>query len=205
MIFDNWTITDYCAMILYIIIGVISVAVGFYIKDYLQRRSDHAKLRTQLETFAGKGAPILYSVGSSGMLSIPQLYTIKDHDNCGIYLKNDLHTIFIPASKITQSEIILPCENYEKAKLMKMKEELEKTLEVMMPVLFNKMFPAMMDAIKDQIIEEDGEIGVLMGVKVQQVLKEEGYEIKKVKGQGKPAFKKLPEPPKHEPEVKNAD
>lgn len=69
-------------IIISITIAVLTFAVTFYIKDYLQKRSDYNKLRKKLEKFAGKGANVLYSTGSGtgigmGPKYLKLLITIK--------------------------------------------------------------------------------------------------------------------------------
>lgn len=81
--------------------------------------------------------------------------------------------------------MILPCEDYEKNKLERMKKDFENMADAMFPAMFKKMFPAMMDAIREQMLEEEGEINAIIGLKIQNVLKDKGYEIKKKRLIGK--------------------
>ena len=170
-------------LIISVVTFVISAAVTFYIKDYLQKRSEYGKLRKKLEKIAGKHASVLYSPGPGASIGIgPQIFKIIDIDQHGITLQNELQTIFIPPAKVIQSEMILPCDDFENAKLSKMKKDFEDIAEAMFPAMFEKMFPAMMDAIKNQVVEEEGEIGFAIGVKIQKILQDEGYQIKKIEG-----------------------
>ena len=78
---------------------VVTVAVTFYIKDYLQKRTEYAKLRKKLQKIAGKEAEILYAVSEFGSNAF-QTYTITEIDEHGVTIQNALQTIFIPAAKL---------------------------------------------------------------------------------------------------------
>jgi len=89
----------------------------------------------------------------------------------------------VPAKKLLQAEMVVPCDNYEEAKLIKIKKDMEQFMDSLLPAMFDKMFPALEKAMKDNfiedILEEKGEVSAVIGVKIQKVLSEEGYEIKK--------------------------
>lgn len=81
--------------------------------------------------------------------------------------------------------MILPCDNYNKARLERSKKDLEEIGEHLIPALFDKIFPTMMKSIKDnlleEMLEEEGEVSAVIGIKIQKVLAEEGFEIKKTR------------------------
>ena len=171
-------------LIISIVTVVISTGVTFYVKDYLQKWSDYNKLRKKLEKIAGKHARVLYSPGHGANIGMgPQLFEIIDSDTQGITLRNELQTVFIPATKLIQSEMTLPCDDFENAKVSKMKKEFENMAEAMFPAMFNKMFPALKEAIEFDFLEEEGEFSAVMGFKIQKILKDEGYEIKKIESE----------------------
>ena len=175
---------DLLPAIVFLITTVVAVAISFYVKDFLQTKSEYGKLRKKLERVAGKHATILYGGTGFGPGAATQLFKIEDIDNHGITLKNDLQTIFVPAKKLLQAEMIVPCDNYEQAKMEKIKKDMEQFMDGLMPAMFDKLFPAMTNAIKSNFVEEimgdEGEVSAVLGIKIQKVLSEEGYEIKKL-------------------------
>ena len=165
---------DLAPVLIFLVTTIVSVAITFYAKDYFQKKLEYSKLRKKLEKIAGKHATILYQ---------GQLSKIIEIDEHGITVQNELHTIFVPARKLLESEMILPCENYEKAKISKLRKDMEEHMDALMPAMFDRMFPAMMKAIQENFIEdmfeERSEVSAVIGVKIQKVLQEEGFEIKK--------------------------
>ena len=70
-----------------------------------------------------------------------------------------------------------------------LRKDMEQLMDNLMPAMFDKMFPAMRNAIKDNLLdemfEEESQISAVIGVKIQKVLEEEGFEIKKsISGRG---------------------
>ena len=165
-----------------LIIGLITlvgtIVITFYVKDYLQKKREFAQLREKLENIAGKNAKILFDSGS-GLGGGLQEYKIIGIDKTGITIKNELQTVFIPPLKLLQTEMVLPVEKYEELKHEKLKKDMEKTFDAMIPAMFDKMFPAMMDAIQENIAEEEGELSVVIAMKIAKVLEEEGITKKK--------------------------
>ena len=54
--------------------------------------------------------------------------------------------------------------------------------DAMMPALFEKMVPAMMEIVQESMIEEKGELSMVIGMKIARVLEEEGItKAKKLK------------------------
>ena len=175
---------DLISALVFLITTVAAVTISFYIKDFLQIKNEYSKLRKKLEKVAGKQATILYAGTGFGPGAANQLFKIIDIDGHGITLQNELQTVFVPAKKLLQADMIVPCDNYEQAKLDKMKKDMEQFMDSMMPAMFDRLFPALEKAVKDHflddIISEKGEVGAIIGVKIQKVLSEEGFEIKKV-------------------------
>jgi hypothetical protein len=122
--------------IITIVVGAISVAISFYLKDFMLQKQQYKKLRAKLEKIAGKNARVIY--GKDETLKITEI------DESGVTLENDFKTIFVPTAMLLQTEMILPSDKYDM--LIKEKEnEKEKRqaqlfLEEMktgMPTIFN--------------------------------------------------------------------
>jgi len=179
---------DLIPILIFLITTAASVAVTFYIKDYIQSKSEYSKLRSKLEKVAGKNATVIYGGEGFGP-GTTQLYKIIDIDSHGITLQNELVTIFVPAKKLLQSEMIVPCDNYEKKKLEKTKRDMEEYMDSLIPSIFDKLFPALEKAMKENFLEdiksEEGEVSAIIGIKIQKILSEEGYVIKKLESGSK--------------------
>jgi hypothetical protein len=169
--------------LLTILVGAISVALAFYIKEFLQKRNTYSSLRKKLERIAGKNALVIYNPGA-GLGMGPQLFKIANVDNHGVMLENELHTVFVPAAKLIESEMILPCSNYEKARLDKARKDFEEMADTLVPAMVNKMIPQMFNVMREYILEEfvqeEGEFSAVVGIKIQKALEAEGYTIKKI-------------------------
>ena len=123
-----------------IIVGAISVAISFYIKDFLMQKAQYRKLRKKLEKVAGRNANVLYGEN--------EMFKIKDFDEDGVTLENDLKTIFIPIGMLLQNETILPSTNY--SKIMKEKKEEESQEKIMeMRAVYESSLPSMMSSLKE--------------------------------------------------------
>ena len=173
--------TDVFSFALSILVAAVSVAVTFYIKDHLQKRADYARLRKKLEKIAGKNATVVYFPERGGMSSISAgLYRIIEIDEHGIALRNELQTVFVPVAKLLQTEIILPCDDYEEVRLARLKKDMEDLADAMVPAMINKMLPAFIEAVEKEMAVADTELSMIMGVKIQHLLKDEGYEVRKL-------------------------
>ena len=169
-----------------LIVGLITLigtlVITFYVRDFLQKRQEYKQLLGKLEKIAGLNAAILYSPSAVGVGAGLQEFKIIDIDESGITIKNELHTIFIPPNKLLQTEMILPVDNYETLKQLKLKKDMEQMLDAMVPALIERMFPAMMEAIQERVMEEEGEFSMVIGMKIAKVLEEEGItKMKKLK------------------------
>jgi hypothetical protein len=167
-----------------LIVGLITlvgtVIITFYVKDYLQRKLEYKQLRRKLEKIAGKNATILYCPSAVGLGAGLQEFKIIDIDGSGITIKNELLTVFIPPNKLLQTEMILPDDDYETLKAKKVKKDMEQLYDAMMPAIFNKMLPEMINAIEENMIQERGELSMVIGMKIAKVLESEGItKIKK--------------------------
>lgn len=178
MSFNVWT------LIISIVAFVVSAGLTFYLKDYIQRRSNYGKVKKKLEQIAGKGAMVIYSPGT-GVGMGPQPFKIAEFDREGVTLRNEIQSIFVPASKLIQSEWIVPSEKYEEAKLARVKQEMEGMMDAMFPAMFKKMMPAMKQALQEEMIDEKGGFAAVIGIRVQKALQEEGFEIKEIEGREK--------------------
>ena len=175
---------DVPTLIISILAFVVSAGLTFYLKDYFQKRSDYGKLKKKLEQIAGKGAMVIYSPGT-GMGMGPQPFKIVDFDREGVTIRNEVQTVFLPASKLIQSEMIIPGDNYEEAKFAKLKKEMEDMMDAMVPALFQKMMPAIKEALQKEMANEQGDFSAIIGIRVQKALQDEGFEIKQTKGDKK--------------------
>jgi hypothetical protein len=171
---------DWLSTIISIAVGGISVAIAFYIKEFLQKRSDFNKFRKKIERIAGKNATILYSGTGIGQ----QMFKIIDIDEHGLVLKDELQTIYVPVSKLINSDVILPVDNYDTAQLEKLKRDMQRFSKALMPAMFEEMFPAMIDGFKklfqDELLDDKSDFSMIIGMKITNLLSEEGYEIRKL-------------------------
>jgi hypothetical protein len=165
------------ALIVGLIALVGTIAITFYVRDYLQKKQEYKQLREKLEKIAGRNAKILYSPVGVGL----QEFKITGIDESGITIENELHTVFIPPNKLLQTEMILPVDKYEKLKHEKLKKDMELTFDAMMPAMLDKMVPAIMATMQESMIEEKGELSMVIGMKIARVLEEEG--ITKIKNE----------------------
>lgn len=163
-------------IIITIFTGAMSVALAFYIKEYLQKRSNFSNLRKKLDQIAGKNAFVIYNPGH-GIGMGPQLYKIIAIDQHGVTLKNEIHTIYVPASKLIDSDIVLPSDDYDNARLAKMKKDFEEIADSIVPPMMEKMIPVMRNVFIEEFMEEGGEFSAVIGIKIQRALESEGYEI----------------------------
>lgn len=172
---------SFIQILITIVVGAISVALTFYIKEYLQKNKEYKSFKEKIDKVAGKNSTVLYA--PDGINSY-DLFKVINISKSGLTLKNELQTIYVPASKLLKSDMILPCDNYKQARLEKLKREMEENFTVLFPAMFEKMFPPMMNAIKenfiDEMMAEEGEMEGAIFIKFQKFLTNEGYEVKKI-------------------------
>lgn len=171
---------DVLSLVLSIIGASISVATAFYIKDFLERRAEYRKLRRKLEGIAGKNAEVIYIHPSQSGIVGPLLYKIKEINESGVTLENELHSIFVPTSKLLQSEMILPSDHYDTARKKAMKRYFDEVMDAMVEPLIEKLIPVLRDTIVDEMGEVDTEVSAVIGIKIRNVLEESGFEIKRI-------------------------
>lgn len=159
---------DYAKMLFLIFATVVSVAITFYLKDFLQNKSEYKKLKKKLEAVAGRNAYIVYTGAGSGVGS--NLYKITDIDEGGVTLKNSVQTIFIPPQLLLYSAMIVPEENYEELK----KEYQAKEIEVVSEAMFQPLFDKMRESLESDIADDDGELSSRIEVRVIQILEAKG-------------------------------
>src|SRR5688572_3371258 len=107
---------NYQEIIVSIIVGVVSVTLAFYIKDFLIQKNEFRRLRQKLEKVAGKNARVIYN---------DEIYKVTYVDESGIILNGELNTVFIPTSKLLQTETILPSDRFDEEKKAKQRREEE--------------------------------------------------------------------------------
>lgn len=178
MTFDLATVV--ISVLASVVASVTVTGLTFYLKEYLQGRSDYGKVKQKLAEIAGKGAKVVYSVGS-GLGMGAQVYRIEDFDREGVTLRNEVQTVFVPASKLVQSDWIIPSEKYEEAKLAIGKQDVSNMLDAMFPAMLERM----KQGIEEAMLSEGGDLSAVIGVKVRKALKEEGLEIKQIRERGK--------------------
>jgi hypothetical protein len=151
-----------------VVTTVTSVAVTFYLKDFLQKKNEYKKLKRKLEAVAGRNAYIVYTGAGSNAGS--NLYKITDIDEGGITLRNSLQTIFIPPQLLLNSAMIVPEENYEELKKDHQAKEIETVSQLMFEPLFNKMI----EGIETDLNDSDGELSSSIEIRVTQILESKG-------------------------------
>ncbi|MET2900387.1 hypothetical protein ABXV22_19020 [Vibrio rotiferianus] len=159
---------DYIKILFAVLTTVISVAITFYLKDYLQKKSEYKKLKGKLEAVAGRNAYIVYTGAGSGVGS--NLYKITDIDEGGVTLKNSIQTIFIPPQLLLNSAMIVPEDNYEELKKAHQAKEIEAVAEAMYQPLFDKMI----ESIEADLTQDDGDLSSHIEVRVIQILEAKG-------------------------------
>ena len=153
---------------------VIAATISLYVKDWCERRWEYKKLKEKVETIAGIGARVIHD---------GRMYKIESIESEGLTLKGEIATVFIPIVNVLESEIILPVDNYEEAKIELAKKEMKEMSEVLIPMLRDEMMPALMDSVKEYIVgklEPGEELDAILGVRVRKALEESGYRVEKV-------------------------
>jgi preprotein translocase subunit YajC len=161
--------------IITIIAGAISVAVTFYIKDVLKRRSQYKNMKNYLDKMAGKNAHVIYN---------GQISKIEEISSDGIVMNDGVQRVFIPVQSALSTVIVLPVDEhtYESAVIdrqMKVTRRVMDTMvDEMIPKMFNKMIPLIMETVKEQIEDDDGEFSFMFAGKFKKFLKDEGLEVR---------------------------
>lgn len=122
-------------IVITIVIGAISVAVSFYLKDFLLQKQQFRKLRAKLEKIAGKNATVIYEKD--------EVFKLKEIDESGVILENEMKTIFVPTDMLLQTQMILPSDRYTE---LKKEKELEKETRMAKIILeeMKNVFPSML-------------------------------------------------------------
>jgi len=167
--------------IISVIVLVSATTISFFLKEQFQKFLDYRKLKRKLNRIAPlqtSRALVLYE---------KEIYRLTDIDSQGIILEGDTQTIFIPIKKALDNILFLPVKEYEKAKEKKEKEELEKMKKAMREMgdlMIEEMMPKLYEKMKGLIVEdvlmEEGDISIAMGMKITTFLKNEGIELKKI-------------------------
>jgi len=165
-----------------IITGAISVAITFYIKDVLKRRSQYKNMKEYLGKMAGKNAHIVYN---------GQLHKIEDISNDGIVLGDGFQKVFIPVESALSSVIILPVDehNYESAVF----ERQMKVTRKIMNTMFEEMVPKLLDTVKEQFEDNTSEFSFMFAGKFKKFLEDEGLEVKRLQNKKKGSEKSVDE------------
>lgn len=159
---------EYIKLIVFIVTTVTSVAITFYLKDFLQKKSEYRKLKRKLEIVAGRNAYIVYTGAGSGAGS--SLYKITDIDEGGVTIKNSLQTIFIPPQLLLHSAMIVPEENYEEIK----KEYQAKEIEMVAEAMFQPLMDKMVTSLEGDLVEKESSLGASIEIRVIQILEDKG-------------------------------
>jgi len=156
-----------------------TTALTFFLKDLLQRYLYYRKLRSKLDNIAGVRASVLYENLEYKIITI---------DQQGIVLKSDLQTIFIPIKKALENILVIPGDYYEKVKEgmeqelhMKMKARVLDMMDDMMDQMLPKMFAKIKEQLTLEMMEDETELSMVVGMKITKILQDEGMELKKVK------------------------
>ncbi|XPF93216.1 hypothetical protein ACM9HF_14460 [Colwellia sp. RE-S-Sl-9] len=159
---------DYAKILFVVVTTVVTVAITFYLKDFLQKKNEYKKLKNKLEAVAGRNAYIVYTGAGSGVGS--NLYKITDIDEGGITLKNSLQTIFIPPLLLLNSPMVVPDENYETLK----KEHQAREVEAVAQSMFQPLLDKMIEGIETDLSDDEGELSSRIEVRVTQILESKG-------------------------------
>jgi putative effector of murein hydrolase LrgA (UPF0299 family) len=132
---------DMREILITIVVGTISVAVSFYLKDFLMQKAQYRKLRKKLERIAGKNAAIIYDEG--------EIVKIKEIDENGVTLESELKTIFIPTAMLLQTEMVLPSTSYAKIIEEKKEKEQQRMARLLVEEFTKSMVPTMMGPMRE--------------------------------------------------------
>jgi len=172
---------DFIEIIGSIIVGIILIIIGFYLKNLLTKKYKINSFKKKFENIAGKNAHILYKSSMVGF----DLYKIETINNSSFILKNSYETIYIPIENILSENIIIPSPNYfsiyENIDENRMKRSAQINTEALTEALVQKAIPEMMKYIEESIQDEKSDISVKMALSIEKIIKEEGYEKKKLK------------------------
>ena len=124
-----------------IVVGAISVAISFYLKDFLLRKQEYQKLRAKLEKIAGKNATVIYGEN--------EVFKLKEIDESGIVLENELKTIFVPTAMLLQTQMILPSDRYSELVKEKELEKEKRTAKLFMDEM-KTGFPSMYQPMQEE-------------------------------------------------------
>jgi len=159
---------DYIKILFTVVTTVISVALTFYLKEFLQKKNEYKSLKKKLESVAGKKAYIVYA--GEGSTTGSKVYQISDIDEDGIVLKNSLQKIYIPPKLLLNSAMIVPNENYEAL----IKEIKTKDIEAASEAMFQPLLDKIVESIESSLKDDNGELSSRLEIRVNQILEEKG-------------------------------
>ncbi|GLS26418.1 hypothetical protein [Marinibactrum halimedae] len=167
------------------LLGVaVTAAASFYVKDYVQQKREFSKLKNKLNSIAGKNSTILYEVGHlPPPLGGLQIFKIDDVSEFGITITSKLQTVFVPAKKLLETDVILPVPEYETKKQELLVAQMKQQMAAMVPVMMEELFPPMLDAMKKEMFQimaqGEGEFSAVIGIQLQSFLEDNGYRLTK--------------------------
>jgi hypothetical protein len=162
-----------------VVAGVLTAVVGgwlvFYLNGRLQRRSDYRQLKEMVDNVAGRGATVIVA---------GRKYQIESFDRRGLVLNSAKQRVFIPVQRVSQNEIWVPSPEYERVVQTEEQEAHEKAMERMRSIfdeMIDEMLPRIMSKMKDELLEDGGELNAVIGLRVKKALAEDGFTIEKAK------------------------
>lgn len=173
-------------LIIGIITGTISAAIIFYLKDYLQERSNYLKFKKKIENLVGTGATVIYNPNIDGTLGSRE-YKIIEITKQGIILQDKLNKIFVPMEKLIETDIILPSDNYEYLKMEELKRNFSKMMDAMIPPMLSKF----KEVFIEEFLDSGSDLSAIVAIKVNKELIEQGVRTSEPEKFKTPRFREI--------------
>lgn len=178
-----------------IFLGVISfllsTVVGLYLNHKYNERLEYKDFLQRLNKIVGLGGKIMYKIDNT-----EGLFQITEINQQGVTLTGFNVTIYVPIDKLMEQEIIVPDQDYdeiiknlEEENSLK-NQELEEFRQKRIAEIYaysnrdmikNYLFPELEKMLTESIISDGSPISETLEEKLLEFLKNNGYEIKKVK------------------------
>ncbi len=138
-------------IVITIVVGVMTAAITFYLKDFLLKKQEYSKLRQKLEKIAGKNATVIYGDEKS-FNGKDEIYKIVEIGESGVILENELKTIFIPTAMLLSTQMVLPSSKY--STIMREREiEQEKRMAKLFMEEMKSTMPSMVEPLSKETRE----------------------------------------------------
>jgi hypothetical protein len=174
-----------------IISFLLTTVVGLYITHKYNERKEYKNFLKRLNNIVGLGGKIIYKNNETY-----EIFQIKEISKQGVTLIGFNITVYVPIDKLMEEEIIVPEQDYEE--IMKnlneentMKDqELEEFRQKRIAEIYaysnrdmikNYLFPELEKMLSESIIKENSPISESLEEKLLEFLKNNGYNIKKIK------------------------